>query len=318
MTQEKVFGCHVITPVTSGTVPWSFPCPWAGGRGGGLTPCVDRQLLPRTTAVGSHVPLTLSSAYRSAEPGGRKRQSLEGLTSAYCIYLVVLFSCKESRPSFLKQCCSPGGQGQGAGASALHTFLDSVGFPGLLRPGFPPPSIQQTSSPARGTHCLEKAKPSPCFYFSWCLMICICRIETGKQYINVCANFRSLPHPLPLFIFIYIECVPFNGEMTTLPSVAGKVFLHWVTVVAVTWDPQPSLLSHLTCRPLDWPSQHGMGERGKPGAHMKPSRKLGCRLQQELMLPCPGPWVYSRELGSLRRQPAFLAWLVSQQLPFCF
>lgn len=56
MTQEKVFGCHVIILVTSGTVPWSFPCPWAGGQRGGLIPCVDRQLLPKTTAVGSHVP----------------------------------------------------------------------------------------------------------------------------------------------------------------------------------------------------------------------------------------------------------------------
>lgn len=157
MTQEKVFGCHVIILVTSGTVPWSFPCPWAGGQGGGLTPCVDRQLLPKTTAVGSHVPLTLSSAYRSAEPGGRKRQSLEGLTSAYCIYLVVLFSCKESRPSVLKQCCFPGGQGRGAGASALHTFLDSVGFPGLLRPGFPPPSISANLQPCKRNTLLRKS-----------------------------------------------------------------------------------------------------------------------------------------------------------------
>lgn len=35
MTQEKVFGCHVIIPVTGGTVPWSFPCPWAGVGGEG-------------------------------------------------------------------------------------------------------------------------------------------------------------------------------------------------------------------------------------------------------------------------------------------
>lgn len=89
--------------------------------------------------------------------GGRKRQSLEGLTSAYCIYLVVLFSCKESRPSFLKQCCSPGGQGQGAGASALHTFPDSVGFPGLLRPGFPPLSISANLQPCKRNTLLRKS-----------------------------------------------------------------------------------------------------------------------------------------------------------------
>lgn len=117
------------------------------------------------------------------------------------------------------------------------------------------------------------------------------------------------PTPFPFLLFIYIEGVPFNYKMTTVSSVAVKVVLCRATVVAVTWDPQPSLLSHLTCRPLDWPSQQRTG--GTPGAQMRPSTKLGCQtVQQEVMLPCPGPWVCSRELGSLSSRP-FTGWLVS-------
>lgn len=156
MTQEKVFGCHVIIPVTGDTVPWSFPCPWAGVGGEGSPRVSMGSSCPRPQQWAATYP-SLSSACRSAEPGGRKRQSLEGLTSAYCIYLVVLFSCKESRPSILKQRCSPGGQGQGAGSSALHTFLDLVGFPGLLRPGFPPPSISANLQPCKRNTLLRKS-----------------------------------------------------------------------------------------------------------------------------------------------------------------
>lgn len=84
-------------------------------------------------------------------------------------------------------------------------------------------------------------------------MICICRIETGKQYINVCANFCSLPYLLPFLLFIYIECVQFNDGMTTLSSVAVNMLLCQATVVVVTWEPRPPLSSHL------WVGQAGMG-----------------------------------------------------------
>lgn len=38
---------------------------------------------------------------------------------------------------------------------------------------------------------------------------------------------------------------------------------------------------------------------------MPPCTRLGCQiLQQEVMLPSPRPWAWSRELGSLREQLA--------------
>lgn len=107
--------------------------------------------------------------------------------------------------SILKQCHSP--EGRGRVFCPLH-------ISGLSRfPGAPlawlPILIYLSKPPAlRGEHTLlQKAKPSPRFCFPWCLMICICRIETGKQYINVCANFPSLLHLLSLFTFyLYRMC----------------------------------------------------------------------------------------------------------------
>lgn len=64
---------------------------------------------PRPRHTGAHVPPQLYPLLTDLRRQGRKKKSLEGLKSAYCIYLVVLFSCEESRPTVLKQCCSPGG-----------------------------------------------------------------------------------------------------------------------------------------------------------------------------------------------------------------
>lgn len=107
--------------------------------------------------------------------------------------------------TILKQCHSP--EGRGRVLCPLHISGLSR-FPGAP-PAWLPIPIYLCKPPAlRGEHTLlQKAKPSPCFCFPWCLMICICRIETGKQYINVCANFPSLLHLLPLFTFyLYRMC----------------------------------------------------------------------------------------------------------------
>lgn len=93
--------------------------------------------------------------------------------------------------------------GKRAGRRGLWTHWVS-----WVPPTWLPVPIHLSKPPAlQGGHTLlRKAKPSPCLCFPWCLMICICRIKTGKQYINVCANIPSLSHLLPLFTFIYIEC----------------------------------------------------------------------------------------------------------------
>lgn len=73
-----------------------------------------------------------------------------------------------------------------------------------------------------GTHCLgalTRLGPLPRS------VICICRIETGKQYISVCAN--ALPPPPPPVLFIWnVLHFTWNDR----PSVAGKAPLRWAAV----------------------------------------------------------------------------------------
>lgn len=79
-----------------------------GGRSGGGRAHLTRQLLLELAAPGGGgagpVPPSLPSACGPAEAGGwgdSRKQSLEGLTSAYYIYFFILFSWEESRPTIL-------------------------------------------------------------------------------------------------------------------------------------------------------------------------------------------------------------------------
>lgn len=83
----------------------------------------------------------------------------------------------------------------------LSTFLDPVGSSDLA--AHPHPS-QLPSSSARETGFALKSQTQPLCLLT--LMICICRLETGKQYI-VCANSLSFTRFLSLYTFyLYRIC----------------------------------------------------------------------------------------------------------------
>lgn len=146
--------------------------------------------------------------------GGMAENSLLKVLCPHTIFLCTFFFRGEQTYHF-KVVLLSWGRGGRAGSRVLCP-LHISGFTGFLRPaapgrlwpGSPSPSILATLQPRKGNALtwLRKSKPSPRFC-SPGVMICICRIETGKQYINVCANFCSLPRLLPLFTFyLYRMC----------------------------------------------------------------------------------------------------------------
>jgi len=146
--------------------------------------------------------------------GGTAENSLLKVLCPHTMFLCTFFFRGEQTYHF-KVVLLSWGQGGRAGSRVLCP-LHISGFTGFLSqaccPGPPlawlPIPIHLSNPPAlQGERTwLRKSKPSPRFC-SPGVMICICRIETGKQYINVCANFRSLPRLLPLFTFyLYRMC----------------------------------------------------------------------------------------------------------------
>lgn len=127
---------------------------------------------------------TVPSACEPAKAGGRT--VADSSPSVYSVYLIVLFfSQKAELPSWVVRA-------ETASASAHFWARGSSGL--------------------AAHHCLSQ---QPCEGNTFCpglvsvpsgIMICVCRLETGKQYINVCANSHSLAHLHLTIFYLYRMC----------------------------------------------------------------------------------------------------------------
>lgn len=201
-TQESVWDPR-MTPAPSAALSGNL----SQGRRSECPLCVDEQLLLSPQHLGEPdsgvVCLTLLClwTWRVWE----QKEPQEGFLSAsVCgVDLVVLFSCWEGTATVCKK-SRPGGWGrQNRSLSALCTFLGPVVSPVLASISVclrDPPALQGN------TRGLEKPHPALASVSSD-LMTCICRLETGKQSIDVCANFRFPPQPAsPCDFYLCMMC----------------------------------------------------------------------------------------------------------------
>lgn len=134
------------------------------------------------------------------------------------------------------------------GASALCTYLGPVGSPVLASI-----SVSATIQPCAGTRCLEKPNPALVSVSSG-LMMCICRLETGSQSINVCANFLFPPQPPSPYDLIYVGCVLSNDGMTTLFHVLKVLLSCRAPELMVALGLELCLTGLLPRKPVWWQS----------------------------------------------------------------